>query len=104
MSHHVSPSLTRRIVSTFWLRAGFFSLGATIASGASLDLSTATIAELQSAMSAGALSSEKLTEHYLARIAAYDQQGPKLNTVITLSSDALAQARVLDEERRAGKT
>jgi Asp-tRNA(Asn)/Glu-tRNA(Gln) amidotransferase A subunit family amidase len=104
MSHHLSRPLFRCIVSTFWLRAAFLSLGAACASGATLDLSTATIAELQSAMSAGALSSEKLTELSLARIAAYDQNGPRLNTVITLAADALAQARALDEERRAGKT
>ena len=70
---------------------------------ATLDLSTATIAELQAAMTAGALTSEKLTQLYLARIAAYDQKGPALNTVITLAPDALAQAKALDAERKAGK-
>ena len=78
---------------------------ASAASAASLELSTATIADLQSAMSAGALTSEKLVELYLARIDAYDQKGPKLNTVITLKARdaALAEARALDAERKAGK-
>jgi amidase len=70
---------------------------------ASLDLSTATITDLQNAFSAGALTSEKLTQLYLARIAAYDKQGPTLNTVITLNPKALAEARTLDAERKAGK-
>eukprot|EP01035_Chromulina_nebulosa_P011064 gene11064-biopygen9257 len=72
---------------------------------AEVNLSTATIADLQSAMSTGALTSEKLVELYLARIAAYDQAGPKLNTVITLKArdTALAEARALDAERKAGK-
>jgi Asp-tRNA(Asn)/Glu-tRNA(Gln) amidotransferase A subunit family amidase len=70
---------------------------------ATLDLSTATIADLQAAMEHGALTSEKLVSLYLARIAAYDQQGPKLNTVITLNPHALEEERDLDAERKAGK-
>ena len=67
------------------------------------DLSTATIAELETAMAKGTLSSEKLTTLYLARIEAYDKQGPALNTVIVLNPKALETARALDAERKAGK-
>jgi amidase len=72
---------------------------------AQLDLSSATIADLQAAMQAGALTSEKLVQLYLARIDAYDQKGPKLNTVITLKAreTALTEARALDAERKAGR-
>jgi Asp-tRNA(Asn)/Glu-tRNA(Gln) amidotransferase A subunit family amidase len=68
---------------------------------AALDLSTATIPELQAAMAKGTLTSEGLMRLYLARIAAYDQQGPKLDAIIILSKDPLAEARALDAERRA---
>jgi hypothetical protein len=44
-----------------------------------------TIAEIQAAVSAGALSSERLAELYLARIAAYDRAGPRLNSIIYTS-------------------
>lgn len=64
------------------------------------DLSTATVADINAAMDAGALTSERLVELYLARIAAYDQQGPALNSIITLNPRALEQARALDAERR----
>jgi amidase len=37
---------------------------------------------------------------YLARIEAYDQRGPSLNTVLALNPDARDIARALDEERR----
>lgn len=70
---------------------------------ATFDLSTATVADINAAFDAGALTSEKLTRLYLARIAAYDQAGPRLNTVIALNPDALAQARELDIERKAGR-
>lgn len=73
------------------------------ASAATLDLATASVADLQAAMSSGVLTAEKLVALHLARIDAYDQQGPKLNTVITLNPRASAEARALDAERRAGK-
>jgi amidase len=70
---------------------------------AEFDLATATVADIHAAFKAGALSSEKLTELYLARIAAYDKAGPKINSTITLNSKALELARVLDAEFKAGK-
>lgn len=75
----------------------------TFARAATFDLGTATIADLNAAFDAGALTSEKLIQLCLARIDAYDQQGPKLNTIITLKerSQALAEARALDAERKA---
>jgi amidase len=74
-------------------------------SAAQLELATATVADLQAAMEKGALTSEKLVELYLARIDAYDRNGPKLNTVISLKerSAALAEARALDAERKSGR-
>ena len=70
---------------------------------AEMKIENATIADLQAAFKKGTLTAEKLTELYLARIDAYDQKGPKLNTVITLNPKALEQARALDAERKAGK-
>jgi amidase len=55
-------------------------LFATLARGATFDLQTATLADINAAMDAGALSSEKLVGLYLARIAAYDQAGPRINS------------------------
>ena len=66
-------------------------------------LTSATIADVQAAFAAGTLTSEKLTALYLARIAAYDKQGPKINSVITVNPKALDEARALDAERKAGK-
>jgi amidase len=65
------------------------------------DLSTATIADINAAIDAGALSSEKLVALYLKRIDAYDKKGPKVNSVITLNPKALQEARALDAERKA---
>ena len=73
---------------------------ATLGSAETLDLTTASIAEINAAFEAGTLTSEKLVELCLARIEAYDAKGPKLNAVIALHPGALAAARALDEERR----
>ncbi len=63
----------------------------------------ATIEKLQQQMSDGSLTAVKLTQAYLDRIAAIDQAGPKLNSVIEINPDALALAQRSDDERKAGK-
>jgi amidase len=62
----------------------------------------ATIAQLQSEMASGRLTSEELTKEYLARIVALDQNGPGVNAVIELNPDALVMARNADALRRRG--
>ncbi|WP_043113066.1 amidase family protein [Solimonas flava] len=69
---------------------------------APLNIETATVAELEAAMAKGSITSEQLVRAYQARIAAYDQQGPTINTVISANSRALDEARQLDRERRVG--
>lgn len=66
-------------------------------------LAFASFTEQQAAMSAGRTSAEALTRLYLDRIAQLDRAGPHLNSVLTLNPDAIAQARALDAERRAGR-
>lgn len=68
---------------------------------AQIDVDKATVAEINEAFDAGTLTSEQLVQMYLARIAAYDNQGPKLHAVITLNSKALETSRALDAERKA---
>src|SRR5262245_12461804 len=65
-----------------------------------IDLDAATIADLNAAFKAGTLTSEKLVQMSLARIQAYDRQGPSLHAVITINPKALDTARALDAERR----
>jgi Asp-tRNA(Asn)/Glu-tRNA(Gln) amidotransferase A subunit family amidase len=62
----------------------------------------ASITDLQRAMARGAASSVELVDAYLARIAAYDKQGPALNAIIRVNPAARADAAALDAERKAG--
>ncbi len=71
-----------------------------IASGQTVGLSDATIADINAAFDAGTLTSESLVERYLARIEAYDKAGPRLHAVLWVNDDAMATARTLDRERR----
>jgi len=97
-----SPRITFRRRLVLFV-AGGLTLAAGLVPAATRELSTLTIPELNAAFGAGSLTSEKLVTLYLARIAAYDKQGPALNAVITLNPNALAEAKLLDAERRAGK-
>jgi amidase len=86
----------------FFTAAGSLLIFASSALRATVDLTTATIADLQAAYADGSLTAEKVTAAYLARVAAYDQKGPTINAVILLNPDALATAKALDAERAAG--
>jgi hypothetical protein len=52
---------------------------------AEINVETATTGDLQAAFQKGTLTSEKLTQIYLGRIAAYDKHGPAINAIITLN-------------------
>jgi amidase len=80
--------------------AAFFS-AIISAAPKTVDLDSATIADLNHAFDSGALTSEKLVALCLARIQAYDHRGPGLNAVITLNPKAIETARALDSERKA---
>jgi len=62
-----------------------------------------TVAQLQTEMANGRLTSVKLTRFYLDRIAALDQAGPNVNSVIELNPDALQLAQSADSRRAKGK-
>jgi amidase len=62
----------------------------------------ATVAQLQAEMASGRLTSEDLTQEYIKRILALDQNGPGVNSVIELNPDALVMARTADALRRRG--
>ncbi len=71
-----------------------------VAQSSQFEVSEASILELQSAMTDGQITSLMLVNSYLERIAAYDQQGPQINAILHLNSQARAQARALDQERQ----
>ena len=64
------------------------------------DFSEATIADLHDRMHRGEVTSEQLVSWYLDRMAAIDQEGPMLQSILEVNSDALMTARALDEEWR----
>ena len=66
-----------------------------------IDFDALTIADINRAFDAGALTSERLVQLCLARIEAYDRQGPSLRAVLTLNPKAVETARTLDAERRS---
>lgn len=57
-----------------------------------------SIGDLHKAMSQGEVSCRDIVQTYLDRIAAYDRQGPGLNSLISVNPAALAQADALDRQ------
>ncbi len=65
-----------------------------------IDLDQVTIADVNAAFAKGTLTSERLTQIFLARIDAYDRKGPALRSVIKINPNALDTARAMDAERK----
>ena len=82
------------------------SLGVSLASctspdaGERFDVVEATIPEMQRAMDEGRVTSRGLVEAHLLRIALYEE---RVNAVISINANALAEADRLDQERAEGR-
>jgi amidase len=75
----------------------------TVNARGNFELIEATIAEAHAAMRAGKLTSHQLVEGYLRRIRAFDQP-TRLNSIVLINPNALAEADKLDQEfKRTGK-
>jgi Asp-tRNA(Asn)/Glu-tRNA(Gln) amidotransferase A subunit family amidase len=59
------------------------------------------ISQLQAAMASGTTTAKQITAAYLARIAAYDDDGPEVNAMTAVNARALEAAEALDQERAA---
>jgi len=76
-------------------------LAAEPAVAAPYDIVEKDITTLQSDLAAHRVTSVELVRAYEQRIAALDHAGPRLNSVLILNPDAIAQAQALDAERAA---
>lgn len=65
-------------------------------------LITKSLPEIAEALAKGEITSEALVQLYLTRIAKIDKNGPRLQAVLSLNPDAIAEARKLDQMRRDG--
>jgi amidase len=82
-----------------WLGIAFSTLAA--CSGADLDFSESSIAELHDQMQRGEISSAELVDWYIERIETVDKAGPGLNAIIEINPDARRIAAALDKEWRS---
>ena len=76
-------------------------MAATTAKTRGFTIVEASVADLQTAMQSGKLTSQQLVKLYLSRIRAIDKAGPRINAVIEINPDALSIAKALDAERKA---
>ncbi|MEB3259949.1 MAG: amidase family protein [Cyanobacteriota bacterium] len=99
----IQPGKARTGRNTVLATAVIGALSPLLASAAQAEpfsLEKATVPSINAALDAGVLTSKKLVQLYLNRIAAYDAPaGLNLNTIIALNPNALAQAAALDLER-----
>jgi Asp-tRNA(Asn)/Glu-tRNA(Gln) amidotransferase A subunit family amidase len=66
------------------------------------EVTEATIEDVHAAYKSSTLTARQLVQMYLARIEAYDRQGPAINSVINVNPKALEEADKLDAAMRSG--
>jgi len=83
---------------------GIMTLMLQAAPSYALAVEEATVADVQAAFTSGQMSAHQLVQAYLDRIAAYDKQGPYINSIINLNPKALEEADALDAKfKTSGK-
>jgi amidase len=70
----------------------------------SFDVVEASIADLRAALESGRVTAVGLLEAYLQRIAVYDHDGIRLNSVVVMNPQARAEAAASDARRAGGQT
>ena len=70
--------------------------------GCRFNVVEATIKQLRGALEGGEVTSEELVRQYLQRIETYDSSGIRLNALVVVNPDALAEARASDKRRAEG--
>ncbi len=76
--------------------AAFKSAAAAQSETTQFDLTEATVATVHAALQSGALTAQQLVRGYLDRIVAFDQSGPRINSILTLNPKALDEAALVD--------
>ena len=102
LKHAIAKRLMSLRHAFFWFRlSALLVLLVFPFSSRALTVEEATVADVQAAFLSGQMSARQLVTSYLERIAAYDQQGPYINSIINLNPDALAEADALDKKLKA---
>jgi amidase len=104
----VKQSVTRQMRVRRWTAVAVVALGAVAGMSVALslpiakaepkkfELVEATVEDVHAEYKAGRLTARALVRAYLDRIEAYDRNGPKINSVITINPKALEEADALD--------
>lgn len=105
---NIAPRLPQSPPTRPALRAGLGALlllaSLTNAVAKDFEVTETTVAEVHAAYKARKLTTRQLVQMYLDRIAAYDQQGPAIDCIVTVNPKALEEADRLDAAfARTGK-
>lgn len=65
--------------------------------GSAFHVEEATIGAIHDAMKDGGLTASELVQKYVARIEAFDQQGPNINSIVNIADNARRRAEELDD-------
>ena len=98
-----SPSQNPDLQGRGYIQGNVEQMSAVPQSYEATGLLAKTLPELSAALANGETTSAQLTQAYLGRIAALDRAGPRLQSILAVNPDALAQAAASDARRASGQ-
>jgi amidase len=90
------PRIALALLGGVMLSSSFVLMSSQSDKSAPFRIVETSIDDIHAAMKAGKLTTHQLIQGYLDRINAYDKRGPNINSIISLSPRALAEADKLD--------
>ncbi len=101
--HPMTPgaSASKALLLTVLVSLMLLAPGSSQGQDTPFELLETTIKDVHEAYKSGQLTASQLVQLYLDRIEAYDQQGPTINSIITLNPMALQDAEKLDAALKA---
>ena len=93
---HIQPSKVVALLGFLGPLLALLLVAAGVSNAQGFQLMEATIDDVRASLISGEITCRELVGLYLARIEAYDKQGPQLNAIQHINSHALREADVLD--------
>ena len=100
MNKQIIGALAGLLAANLWA-GGTLTAQAQSRDNAPFPIVETTIDDIHAALASGKLTVRRLVQGYLDRIAAYDKQGPAINSIITINDHALEDADRLDAAYKA---
>ncbi len=93
---HMKTAILPRMIRLLYAALGMAAVSHAVHAQANFDITEASVADVQQAIESGSVTATEIVELALARVDAFDKQGPAINAMIVINPRARERAAELD--------